>query len=108
MKFTSIPGTIFNEFIASGLMLITPEYRALKAVQKRSSDKKDALTDYKMSFEVVTLKGLRLRYSVAGNESGPAILFLSPLPQSIRCFEQIWPSLAKKFQLIGLDLPGFG
>ncbi|CUH41187.1 alpha/beta fold hydrolase [Ruegeria atlantica] len=108
MKFTSIPGAIFNEFIASGLMLITPEYRALKAVQKRSSDEMDALTDYKMSFQFMTIKGLRLRYSVAGNESGPAILFLSPLPQSIRCFEQIWPSLAKKFRLIGLDLPGFG
>ena len=33
---------------------------------------------------------------------------LCPLPQSIICYDQIWPMLADRFHLVALDLPGFG
>ena len=43
-----------------------------------------------------------------GTADAPTVLLLSPLPQSIICFDQIWPMLSDRFNLVALDLPGFG
>jgi len=36
------------------------------------------------------------------------VLFLSPLPQSILCYDKVWGALAVDANLVALDLPGFG
>ena len=38
----------------------------------------------------------------------PTILFLSPLPQSILCYDTVWSRLSGMANLVALDLPGFG
>lgn len=43
-----------------------------------------------------------------GNSDRPTVLFLSPLPQSILCFDKVWAALAGEANLVALDMPGFG
>ena len=54
------------------------------------------------------LDGLKIRYATGGNPDGPTVLFLSPLPQSILCYDSTWAAMAADANLIALDLPGFG
>ena len=61
-----------------------------------------------MEPDFVVVEGKRLRYARGGTEGKPIVLFLSPLPQSILCFDQIWPLMVDRFELVALDLPGFG
>ena len=35
-------------------------------------------------------------------------MFLSPLPQSILCYESVWSNLSEEANLVAIDLPGFG
>ena len=35
-------------------------------------------------------------------------MFLSPLPQSILCYDTVWSRLSGMANLVALDLPGFG
>jgi pimeloyl-ACP methyl ester carboxylesterase len=39
---------------------------------------------------------------------GPTVLFLSPLPQSILCYDKTWSALSATANMVALDLPGFG
>ena len=49
------------------------------------------------------------QYSLCKSQAkAPTLLFLSPLPQSIHCFEQSWELLKGEVDLIAVDLPGFG
>jgi pimeloyl-ACP methyl ester carboxylesterase len=58
--------------------------------------------------QFATIDGLRIRY-VAHDEKVPdTLLFLSPWPESIYAFSPMWPGLARQFNLLALDLPGFG
>jgi pimeloyl-ACP methyl ester carboxylesterase len=61
-----------------------------------------------MQPEFTTVEGKRLRFARGGRDDGPTLLLLSPLPQSMMCYDQIWPALAERFRLVALDLPGFG
>ena len=54
------------------------------------------------------LDGLKIRYATGGNSDGPTVLFLSPLPQSILCYDATWSALSTNTNLVALDLPGFG
>ena len=54
------------------------------------------------------LDGLKIRYATAGNADGLTVLFLSPLPQSILCYDKSWSELSATANLVALDLPGFG
>ena len=58
--------------------------------------------------ERMTLDGVDIRFARAGNPNGPTVLFLSPLPQSILCYDKVWGALAADANLVALDLPGFG
>ena len=61
-----------------------------------------------MKPETMQLDGLSIRYARAGKSDGPTILFLSPLPQSILCYDSVWATLMGEANLIAVDMPGFG
>lgn len=54
-----------------------------------------------------TIDGLKIRYA-AGGKSGETIVLFSPWPESILAFEPVWEGLSTRFQLLAIDLPGFG
>ena len=103
------PISLFDSLNASVLIALTPEYPKVKAARLASTDQITARPGpFAMHPEFVSIEGKRLRYARGGLAAGPTVLMLSPLPQSILCFDQIWPTLADHFRLVALDLPGFG
>ncbi|WP_433561005.1 alpha/beta fold hydrolase [Nocardia sp. CA-151230] len=54
-----------------------------------------------------TIDGLKIRYAESAPRDDHALL-LSPWPESIRAFDQIWGRLAEDVHLVAVDLPGFG
>jgi len=54
-----------------------------------------------------TIDGLKVRYATGG-KSGEKVLLLSPWPESIFAFAPVWDGLTKKFEVLAIDLPGFG
>src|SRR6266403_765100 len=57
--------------------------------------------------ETRTIDGLSIRYAERAPREVSAIL-LSPWPESLYTFEQMWPRLAEHAHLVAIDLPGFG
>ena len=53
-----------------------------------------------------TIDGLSIRYAESAPREVSAIL-LSPWPESLYTFEQMWLRLAQHAHLIAIDLPGF-
>jgi pimeloyl-ACP methyl ester carboxylesterase len=103
------PIGLFDSLNASVLLAVTPEYPKVKAARLASTDQITARPGpFAMHTEFATIEGKKLRYALGGLAAGPTVLMLSPLPQSILCFDQIWPTLADHFRLVALDLPGFG
>jgi pimeloyl-ACP methyl ester carboxylesterase len=60
---------------------------------------------FEMRFRFVN--GLTVRFA-ASEHRGDHALLLSPWPESLLAFQQVWPELAKRTHLVALDLPGFG
>src|ERR1700754_242923 len=54
-----------------------------------------------------TIDGLTIRFAESGDRADHALL-LSPWPESLLAFEQIWALLAERAHLVAIDLPGFG
>src|SRR5271167_923090 len=54
-----------------------------------------------------TIDGLSIRYAESDLKENSAIL-LSPWPESLFTFGQMWSRLANRAQLFAIDLPGFG
>jgi pimeloyl-ACP methyl ester carboxylesterase len=54
-----------------------------------------------------TIDGLRIRIAESEPRDVDALL-LSPWPESLLAFEQMWAPLAKKAHLVAVDLPGYG
>jgi pimeloyl-ACP methyl ester carboxylesterase len=54
-----------------------------------------------------TVDGLKLRYAKGGNGSERVVLF-SPWPESIFAFAPVWSGLTQQFEVVAIDLPGFG
>ena len=103
------PITAFDRLNASILMAVTPEYAKVKAARAASGVSLSARAGpFAMKPEFQTIAGKRLRFARGGREGAPVVLMLSPLPQSIIAFDQIWPVLADHFRVVALDLPGFG
>lgn len=50
---------------------------------------------------------LKIRYAAGGN-GGERIVLFSPWPESILAFDPVWAGLSSRFQLLAIDLPGFG
>ncbi len=60
-------------------------------------------------FEVAwrTIDGLKVRYATGG-KSGEKVVLFSPWPESIFAFAPVWDGLTKQFEVLAIDLPGFG
>jgi pimeloyl-ACP methyl ester carboxylesterase len=54
-----------------------------------------------------TIDGLKIRFAESEDRSEHALL-LSPWPESLYAFDQIWSRLAEHAHLVAVDLPGFG
>jgi pimeloyl-ACP methyl ester carboxylesterase len=54
-----------------------------------------------------TIDGLTIRFAESENRDEHALL-LSPWPESLLAFEQLWARLAERTHLVAIDLPGFG
>jgi pimeloyl-ACP methyl ester carboxylesterase len=65
--------------------------------------------DGRVPFDVAwqTIDGLKIRYATKGT-GDETIVLLSPWPESIFAFVSVWPGLTKHFQVLAMDLPGFG
>jgi pimeloyl-ACP methyl ester carboxylesterase len=54
-----------------------------------------------------TIDGLTIRFAESEDRDDHALL-LSPWPESLLAFEQMWARLAEQTHLVAIDLPGFG
>ena len=54
-----------------------------------------------------TIDGLRIRYAANGRGGEKVVLF-SPWPESIFAFAPVWGGLTTRFDVLAIDLPGFG
>jgi pimeloyl-ACP methyl ester carboxylesterase len=54
-----------------------------------------------------TIDGLKIRFAESEQGDDHALL-LSPWPESLHAFDQVWGRLAKHAHLVAVDLPGFG
>src|SRR5258708_8779605 len=54
-----------------------------------------------------TIDGLNVRYARAG-KGGERVVLFSPWPESIFAFAPVWAGLTKQFEVLAIDLPGFG
>ena len=103
------PIGVLGRLNAASLLMITPEYYKNFSSRAKSAGKINYdPASFAMKPVYMHLNGLKVRYATGGNSDGPTILFLSPLPQSILCFDAIWSALSDTANLVALDLPGFG
>ena len=54
-----------------------------------------------------TIDGLNVRYA-RGGKSGEKVVLFSPWPESILAFSPVWDGLTREFEVLAIDLPGFG
>jgi pimeloyl-ACP methyl ester carboxylesterase len=54
-----------------------------------------------------TIDGLKIRFAESEQRDDHALL-LSPWPESLHAFDQLWDRLAEHAHLVAVDLPGFG
>ena len=54
-----------------------------------------------------TIDGLTIRFAESEDRDDHALL-LSPWPESLLAFEQVWARLGEHVHLVAIDLPGFG
>lgn len=97
------------------LGLVTPEYSVVSNARNALKPSERATPHpggFRMQPEFITVEKLKLRFARGGfdqkNSQKPTVLLLSPLPQSILGFDQLWDRLCEHCQVVALDLPGFG
>src|ERR1700730_7452624 len=61
-----------------------------------------------MQTKLTNVENLSIRYSSSLNEHEESLLMLQPLPESLYCYSPIWDRLATNFNLLAIDMPGFG
>jgi pimeloyl-ACP methyl ester carboxylesterase len=65
-----------------------------------------------MTFEIPTqmrkADGVEIRCAEWNADAEPTLLLLSPWPESIYAWEQLWPLLSSVGHVLAIDLPGFG
>ena len=67
-----------------------------------------SLVEARANAETVAIDGLSIRVRRSVRENAPALVLLGPYPQSIRAWDAAWPALADRYDLLAMDLPGFG
>ena len=55
-----------------------------------------------------TADGVEIRFAESNAGAAPTLLLLSPWPESIYAWEQLWPRLSTAGHVLAIDLPGFG
>lgn len=65
-------------------------------------------TSFPAELETTTIDGLSIRYARARRPGAETLLLLSPWPESLMAFLPIWTTLADRYDLLALDLPGYG
>ena len=103
------PIGVLGRLNAASLMMITPEFYKLWSKRAKGAGKiNHDFAQFTIKPTYMQLDDLKIRYATGGNPDGPTVLFLSPLPQSILCYDATWAALAASANLVALDLPGFG
>ena len=109
MKSTSNPIGFFDKINSSVLLAVTPEYGQIKAARIEGAGRiSPSSRPQVMQPEYRTIAGVKVRVAEGGKQNGPVVLLLSPLPQSILCYDLIWNRIGEQCRLVALDLPGFG
>ncbi len=109
MNTTSDPIGFLGKLNAGVLLTLTPEYAQIKQASRPGAGRAESRpVRFAMRPEFRTIAGTKVRFAQGGKQDGPLVLLLSPLPQSILCFEPIWSKLEPHCRLVALDLPGFG
>jgi pimeloyl-ACP methyl ester carboxylesterase len=67
----------------------------------------DEMVDSPITTRFRTIDGLSIRFAESEPREEHALL-LSPWPESLLAFEQIWAQLAEHAHLVAIDLPGYG
>ena len=61
-----------------------------------------------MTYNTVTVDGVKVFYREAGPRDAPTILLLHGFPTSSRMFDGLMPLLADRYHVVAPDYPGFG
>jgi len=103
------PTSFYGKTNAQVLLLATPEFSDIKRLRGHGAGRSEPrVHDFAIKPEFKQIDGKSIRFARGGNSEGATILMLCPLPQSILCFDAIWRHLEADFNLVALDLPGFG
>ena len=62
----------------------------------------------RVSYKTVEVSGIRIFYREARNAGAPKLLLLHGFPSASHMFRELLPLVAKRFDVIAPDLPGFG
>lgn len=109
MTTTKDPIGFFGKLNAGVLLMVTPEYAQIKKAGRPGAGRaEERPAQFAIRPQYRTINGLKVRYAEGGKQDGPLVLLLSPLPQSILCYDPIWTTLGEQCRLVALDLPGFG
>jgi len=67
------------------------------------------ITHEQQPFDVAwrTVDGLKIRFATDGR-GDEKVVFFSPWPESILAFTPVWGGLTAQFEVLAIDLPGFG
>lgn len=60
------------------------------------------------ALDTTMIDGLSVRFAHARREGAETLLLLSPWPESLMAFLPIWDRLVAQYDVLALDLPGFG
>ncbi len=108
-KLIDLKVSFFTKFCTAAFLSITPEYWSFKNLQKKRLSKNNTEKNIvQMPLKTVEIKGLNIRYAHEGDKDKPTIILLSPLPQSILVYTQIWGKLVSRYNVYAIDLLGCG
>lgn len=109
MNTISDPIGILGKLNASVLLAVTPEYSQFKKYKRGRAGRAEPRSEnFSIQPHFKTIDGIKVRYAQGRKQDGPVVLLLSPLPQSILCYDPIWNKLEPHCHLLALDMPGFG
>lgn len=97
---------LYDQINANSLLLVSPEWRKVKAVRKAASSFETP--DVTLPLETRRIAGRNIRFAEAGPTDAPLVVLLSPFPESILSYTGSWKALTKKCRVLAIDLPGFG
>jgi pimeloyl-ACP methyl ester carboxylesterase len=61
-----------------------------------------------MDLAIKEADGVKIRFAESGARGTETAVLTSPWPESVLAFRKVWESLAERFHVVAIDLPGFG